>query len=288
LKDTTVNFRAAINRYLIGAGVAVIVLLVAQSRADSAPGLLITPRRVVFEERTRNVVLTLINTGSEAATYRLTFIQMEMTGEGQIAQVVPSPGGAYADSLVRYSPRQVTLEPGTPQTVRLQLRKPGSLAPGEYRSHLLFRALPATDGEDAIGSSSDRDRVEVRIEPVFGVAVPVIVRHGTTEARIRIPVVELCSVSGDATPLSLRVHLARAGNRSVYGDIKVSFTGVDGRARDVGRVNGVAVYVPTASRFIEVPLDLAANLAGQTGRFHIRFEDRGGTFESAEAELTIP
>ena len=40
----------------------------------------------------------------------------------------------------------MTLAPGETQAVRLLLRKPGNLADGEYRSHLLMQNVPKDAG----------------------------------------------------------------------------------------------------------------------------------------------
>jgi len=53
-------------------------------------------------------------------------------------------GEAFADTLVRYSPRQADLAPHETQIIRIQLRTPPDLPAGEYRSHLLIQAIPRT------------------------------------------------------------------------------------------------------------------------------------------------
>ena len=54
-----------------------------------------------------------------------------------------APGEHFADGMLSWSPRQITLQPGTAQVVRLMVRKPEGLAEGEYRSHLDFMDLVA-------------------------------------------------------------------------------------------------------------------------------------------------
>ena len=38
--------------------------------------------------------------------------------------------------MIRYAPRRVTVPPGGSQQIRILLRRPRDLEPGEYRSHL--------------------------------------------------------------------------------------------------------------------------------------------------------
>ena len=106
-------------------------------------GLLVAPTRLVFEGRSRGGEVTLVNSGTETTTYRIEVIRLRMKEDGSFEDVVePQAGERFANDLIRYSPRQVTLDPGVPQTVRVQLRLPAALEEGEYRSHLLFRAIP--------------------------------------------------------------------------------------------------------------------------------------------------
>ena len=102
--------------------------------------LSVSPKRVIFEGRERSQELLLLNTGDTSKTYRIHFKQLLMTEQGGFA-AVESPAFS-ASQAVRFSPRQVTLAPGSSQTVRLLLRKPKGFADGEYRSHLTFSELP--------------------------------------------------------------------------------------------------------------------------------------------------
>ena len=127
------------------------------ARGQGAGDLVVAPTRIVFEGRTRTAQLSLLNKGSAAATYRISLINMRMTEDGGFKEIdEPAPGEQFADRLIRYAPRQVVLAPGDSQAVRLLLRKPRGLEPGEYRSHLLFRAIPLQNiGKSVEEPSSD-------------------------------------------------------------------------------------------------------------------------------------
>ena len=50
------------------------------------------------------------------------------------------------------------------------------MSPGEYRSHLYFRAIPA---EKPLGEKEvlkDTTSISIKLVPVFGITVPVIIR----------------------------------------------------------------------------------------------------------------
>ena len=53
----------------------------------------------------------------------------------------------------------------------------------------------------------------------------------------------------------LILHLARSGERSVYGDLTVQLLGEDGAEQTIGLVRGLAVYSPNRSRIVPIPID---------------------------------
>src|ERR1700681_3044597 len=96
-------------------------LVAATAQAQGGPGdLVVAPTRVVFEGRQRSVEITLVHTGAATATYRITSVNLRMRQEGGTKEIGPSgaePGEQFPYALIRYSLRQVTLEPNVAQTV---------------------------------------------------------------------------------------------------------------------------------------------------------------------------
>ena len=262
----------------------------ARAAYPPAPGgLLIAPTRVVFEGSTRAADLTLVNTGSQTATYRIGFVRFQMTEKGEIRPLRDgdSTGAGYSDSMVRYAPRRVTLAPQVPQTVRLQLRKPEGLPEGEYRSHLMFQAIP----EPArAGAAADTGGAEVRFHlvPVFGVSVPVIVRSGDTRASVSISGLELQPGTVTDSVPRLRLTLNRSGNQSVYGNLTASLEHSDGSRELVGAVNGVAVYTPLARRYVELRLHLPRTADLSACRLRVGYGTRTGAGDASQAEAILP
>jgi P pilus assembly chaperone PapD len=229
--------------------------------------LLVAPTRVVFGGTHRTAEISLINTGNRAATYRISLIRLRMNERGDVAEIQEGqPGERFANALVRFSPRQVTLEPRVAQTVRIALRKPADLETGEYRSHLLFRALPSSD---APAEESKANGVSIRLIPIFGVSIPVIVRHGALTSLLLLEGSRLVdSAPGEQ---ALEVTLRREGDSSVYGNLEVAYLPAKGGRVEVGRVQGVAVYTPNLSRLVRIPLPrLEAGALGR-GRLEVTF-----------------
>ena len=258
--------------------------------AFAAGHLMIYPPRVVFEGRTRTAQLDLINNG-EACTYRISMIRERMTDTGQfVAVTTPLPGENFADEMIRFSPRQVTLPAGGAQAVRLQLRKPAGLPAGEYRVHLFFQALPpprsivATDPKPA-----DPDSMGIALIPIVSISIPLIVREGNTSATLSLSNLRV-SPATNSGPAALSFELHRDGNRSVYGDVIAYFTPRGGTELVISRANGVAVYVPNQLRTAQLPIQMPARQKLADGRLRVAFLDKpdAGGKVLAEAKLDIP
>ena len=59
--------------------------------SGGAGDLLVAPTRVVLEGTKRGAELTLLNVGAKPATYRISFLEMEMTPEGELKELATPP-----------------------------------------------------------------------------------------------------------------------------------------------------------------------------------------------------
>jgi P pilus assembly chaperone PapD len=82
-------------------------------------------------------------------------------------------------SLVRYAPRRVTLPPNQPQSIRVGLNPADTLPDGEYRVHMLFRAIPKTQ---AVTDEANASELKIQLIPLYGITIPIIVRKGDLTA----------------------------------------------------------------------------------------------------------
>ena len=251
--------------------------------------LLITPKRVVFEGNKRSTDLNLANIGDDTATYAISLIQIRMTEEGGFETITePDEGQMFASPHIRYFPRTVTLGPKETQAVKLQVVRTGSLAPGEYRSHLYFRAVPK---EKPLGEEdevvSDPSTISVKLIPIFGITIPAIIRIGQPTVDVTITDPEL-KYENDTLP-RLSIVFNRSGNYSAYGDLAVDHVSPQGTVTKVGIANGVAVYTPNTRRRFEFSLINASGLDLASGRLIITFSAPSDVKPEkyAEAELIL-
>jgi P pilus assembly chaperone PapD len=216
--------------------------------------LLVTPKRVVFEGNKRSMDLNLANVGKDTATYAISLVQIRMTEEGGFETITePDKGQMFASPYLRFFPRSVTLGPDEAQTVKIQVVKSGSLAPGEYRSHVYFRAVP---GEKPLGEEEvkqqDPTSISVKLVPIFGITIPVIIRVGQPSVNVSLSDLGI-RFENDTVP-KLKFTFNRSGNYSVYGDIAVDHLSPAGTVTRVGIANGVAIYTPNTKRSFEFSL----------------------------------
>jgi len=251
-------------RNFLGGTMGVLALAAAAQPAHAAGDLLVAPTRVVLDnERGAEVILN--NIGDEPATYRISLELKRMTAAGQLDDVATEGANALeaaALEMIQYSPRRVTLPPNQPQTVRIAIRKPDSLPDGEYRAHMLFRAIPDVTPAEARPKSAGG--VSIAITPIYGITIPIIVRHGELKATAAIANPKLLRRGAEA---ALSFDLARSGSGSVYGEIRIL---APGEKEPVLLARGLAVYPELGMRNVTMALD-PAQLAKFQGPVTIQY-----------------
>lgn len=228
--------------------------------------LLVTPKRIVFEGSKRSEELNLANIGKDSATYDISFIQIRMKEDGTVEKITePDSGQNFADKYLRFFPRSVTLAPNEAQTVKVQIIRTAEIIPGEYRSHLYFRAVP---NEKPLGDKEAQkdSSISVRIVPIFGISLPVIVRSGESNTQVKLS--DLSVTDKDKSP-SLKITFHRQGNMSVYGDVLVDHISPDGKVSRVGVVRGLAVYTPNTARNFNLALNKPSGVNFNSGKLHV-------------------
>jgi len=194
-----------------------------------------------------------------------------MREDGSFEQMdAADSSGNFADKYVRFFPRSVVLGPNEAQSVRIQLRRPSQIPPGEYRSHLYFRAVPDENPLGDKTGKADSSEVAVRLVPVFGISVPVIIRVGksNTEVSITASSIEMA----DTDTRLLKMTLNRKGNMSVYGNITVAHISPKGKVTEVAAIRGLAVYTPNSARQMKIALDNTRGVDYSNGKLHIVYK----------------
>jgi P pilus assembly chaperone PapD len=239
-----INYTKALLQYF--AICIFISLLLLPSSAQSQGSLVVNPKRVVLTATQRNGVLSVFNTGDDTASYAISFKHFEMKQNGDLTDLdTLKDDGSYADTLVRFFPREVTLAPHSSQIVRVQYLKPPDLPIREYRSHLYFRTIDRSKALTAPPADT-QNSVSIRLKVIYGIAIPIIVRNKTTAATVTVDNVTFAPSDSEMTTVSASIN--RKGNESVYGTLLLTHRDAKGTVTPLSMLKGIAVYVPLASR----------------------------------------
>jgi len=264
------------------AAVLAMSLTAAPTPASAGIGdLLVAPTRLVLDGR-KGAEVILNNIGDEPATYRISVEFRRMTPDGGLVDVPePTAEDKLAEEMIVYAPRRVTLAPHQPQSIRVSARAPQGLPDGEYRVHLLFRAIPPARPVAAPPAEAPRG-LRFALTPVYGVTIPVIARFGNLQAKAGIANVHL--ENRDGKP-AVALDLSRSGDRSTFGEVRVFKSGVK---NPIAIQKAVAVYKEVASRRVSVPVDEAFKgaLSGPvTVQYVETYDDGSHTIAETQAVL---
>lgn len=234
--------------------------------------LLVAPTRIVLDGR-KGAEIILNNIGDEPAVYRVSIEFRRMTEAGALEDVAqPTAADQTAEDMILYAPRKVALAPRVPQSIRIAARPPAGLPDGEYRVHLLFRAIPPSTPVVQNASADEAPKgLHFQLIPVYGVTIPVIVRLGTLQATAGIADVQLASKDGRPV---VSLELDRSGTRSTFGDVRVLKAGVKD---PVAVQKSVAVYTEVGKRHVDVPVnpDFKGDLKGPVTVQYVEISDDG-------------
>lgn len=247
---------------------------------SSYGNLLISPTRIVFDERQRVAKVFVINNADEPRTYRLEWqekIAQSQGGYKTLGENEINPNSLV--KMIRMSPSQVTLKPGERQVVKLALRKPRGLESKEYRSHLALRALP----NDFVQKQSS-----VRLSMILSYTLPVILREGAIVPTVDIDTVNVRSTTTNTKYFEL--SLVHSGHYSSIGKIEIFQKDIESnKEKLVALVNDFSIYPELDSVSLKLPLMEGKTLA-KSGQLRVVYtgqqEYKGNIFSEKVISYT--
>ena len=252
---------------------ALVTPLILVTPVQAAGGdLLIAPTRIVLDGR-RGTEVILNNIGNEEATYRITLELRRMNDKGRLDDIEIERANdkeKAALDVIRYAPRRVTLPPNQPQSIRIGMQPMDALPDGEYRAHMLFRAIPKAPAPDTALDAGGG--LKIQLTPIYGISIPVILRKGNLQATAALTNVRTGSDNEGPT---LDFDLTRKGDKSVFGEIRITKPGV---TEPLAIAKGIAVYPEITSRIVSLPLsgEVAAKLHGEVVVSYYEAPEAGG------------
>ena len=199
--------------------------------------LLISPTKVTFNDRERSKQLILINTSNKPVTYRLAWEQKKVLADGSYQMLTEQETKTFpiASSMIRFSPKQVKLQPGERQIIKIAVRRPKVLEQGEYRSHLKLHAIPDERPQ------SQEEGMSIKLNMLFSYVLPVVVRKGEAEPQLEISAVSLLK----ETEKSKKTVIVSLSNNSLYsttGNLIAYWQGREGKEEIVARLHEFTFY----------------------------------------------
>jgi len=255
----------------------IILVIFLTSQGMLAQGnLLVTPVRVVLEDGKTREDLNISNIGRDTAVYMISFLHYAMLPDGRFRELAKNDTSkTFADEYIRIFPRKVVLPPNESQVIRLQYRKPANVKPGEMRSHLYFRAEKEKAPLGFKDKNIDSTKMSVRLTPIFGISIPVIIRNGSLKLNVKLGDVSFKSINDSVARLDLNIY--REGDKSVYGNILVNYISDKEKPLEIGKTNGVGVYTEINKRSFSMQVKTKAIQKQKTGKLVIHYVSASDT-----------
>ena len=162
--------------------------------------------------------------------------------------------------MIVYAPRRVTLAPREPQTIRIAARAPKDLPDGEYRVHLLFRAVPPPQPVEAPKDEGDRLLPDADLRRDHPGDRSLRQSRGEGGYRGR------QADEAEGKP-AINIQLTRSGDRSTFGEIRVMKAGIKD---PIASVRGVAIYTEIGDRSMTFPIE-EQYASAATGRVTVQY-----------------
>ena len=243
------------------------ILLMTSLFATEAYAVRVSLQRVIFAGAKKSEVITIINNTASEKTYRLGWKKFRMDEAKSLSSI--DKGEKYddilwAENMVRYAPRRITIPAGGSQQVRLMLRRPKEIQEAEYRAHLWI----VSEGKPPVfDATPDGNKQEIRLAVQPAISLPVFVRHGALDAKASISDAVLKS---GKEGLNISFSINRDGNRSIYGDF--DFACVDGGKETILRqARGIAVYLEIGRRLLSYDLPLGPETVNSCNTVKVTF-----------------
>ncbi|OFZ18934.1 MAG: hypothetical protein A2X94_13365 [Bdellovibrionales bacterium GWB1_55_8] len=243
--------------------------------------LQVFPTRVVLTDQKKNGSLSMRHIGPKMERYRISAVFYQMKPDGSMSLL--KDGRSEPTSLVqhlRFSPREVVLQPGTEQVLRLMLHPRKRLPDGDYRAHIYFEPADSAEQEGTAPSAANG---AMQLRAKIAVAIPVILR-GNATAKPAIENLQLVRKPKAAPEFT--ANLVRIGSGFLFGDLHLFFTPAGGAEESVGTILGLSSYID--SRTIRFPVSADADKL-RNGKFRVEFRSptaEGGGVQ-AHSEISL-
>jgi len=249
--------------------------------------LLVSPTRIIFGERDRVKEVILINTGNFKRSYRIEWSEKAVSKTGQYLEINEGTPDFAVSPFIRFSPRQVSLQPGERQVVKLLIRKNNQMNLDEYRSHLRFLALPV---ETKAPEQSEVAGMALRLDVLTSYTIPILYRTVEVQPQINIASVDIKKNAVDKTEIF--VTLNKKSSTSIIGSLFAYIEDQDtGKRIRVGELNSVQMLHETEQTTVKIIWQNFETYLPYKGNLEIEYlgnqEFTGLVFDKSTSNISI-
>lgn len=251
----------------------------------ASANIMVVPLRVLFNDRDRTADITLLNSSANAGVFRVGWMYRKLNPDNTYENIDGPLDPAFDPAqMIVFSPRQVRIQPGGRQRIRMSLRRPADLPPGEYHAHMRLLRLVGQD-ETERASDAPESGMALGVVANLGVAVPVVIRQGAYDCRVEITDARFIAAGQeDEKQPQIEMFLNRSGLHGAMGRVMV-YWDHDGKEEIAGRMNNVSLFTEVSRLRVRIPLQIT-NIPG--GTIRVAFEGDGPDRGMKYAEKTFP
>ncbi len=227
----------------------------------SQANLQVFPTRLALSDSQRVGTFSVRHLGDKPQKYKAKVVFYRMFEDGSMSEQVEKPNESEKSLIdhVKITPRSVKLIPNVEQVMRILVVPKKELPEGDYRAHIYFEPDDEVIDEADVKNQSNKS-VTMNIRAKIAVAVPVVYRRGQASATFGIDDLKLVSSPKGGPKFSL--YITRKGNAFGYGSLVLSLIPKKGKAVEIGRVSGLAVYVDRRQAQFPVQIPSGLSLIG--------------------------
>lgn len=268
--------------YSLAACVLMVTVLYS-AKTYASKVLFFTPTRVLLDDQKKVEVMNITNLSEITRAYKISFQDQVMTHEGYTTSV---DNFEYsAKRMLRFVPRDFTLEPGERQTIRIMSRLRPDTAEGEYHTHVRF--LEDVSQRDKLNPKPE-GQASISAPLAYEALIPAIISHGNVRNNIGLKDAEI-SKNTETGKYDVNLILTREGNGQGVAYVDTSYIAPNGEASTVTPRRTVYIYREITERKKDYDFTLPEGLApGGTIKISISDDAKRGAGPVKEVTLPLP
>ena len=241
--------------------------------------LFVSPTRVYLNERHKVEIMNLSNMSDRARHYRVSVEEYTMTEQGVTKLQPDFPYSAK--KMIRFYPRDVTIQPGERQAVRVMAKIPADTPDGEYHAHIKFfeDGKVPDDDTNAPGMADGENKSQMRVTMAYSAVMPITVTKGTIDTKIDM---QDAKIAWDAQAKMYRIDLTllRSGNGQGVALFDVVYAPPGSKETTLGNRRTFYIYREIDKRAGKILFSLPEGASG--GQVKLRL------FQGATEQKPVP